>query len=66
MANPRAWGQVVTITVTDLSSAKAKSWPNTPSQTSKVITPPDNAMMVSQNADRLARSWVLDLLSWAS
>ena len=53
------------MTVTVRSMANAKSWPTTTCQIKKVITPPPRATMVSHSAAVLARSWVLDLLSWA-
>ncbi|GBE58419.1 hypothetical protein BMS3Abin01_01356 [bacterium BMS3Abin01] len=65
-ASPRAWGQVMTITVTVRSRANAKLSEEKISQKARVIPPAAMAMMVSTRAARLARSWVLDLLSCAS
>ena len=62
-ANPNAWGQAMTMTVTVLSKAKTKSCLAMPSQTNMVSPPTESAMIVSHKAARLARSWVLDLLS---
>ncbi len=53
------------MTVTIRSRAKAKFMCMTASQTNRVMAPPPRATMVNQSAALFARSWVLDLLSWA-
>ncbi len=65
-ARPRACGQVITITVTVRSMEKRKSRPEKASQANMVIAPEPMAIKVSHMAAVLARSWDLDLLSWAS
>ena len=55
MARPRAWGQVMTITVTMRPRAKLKSLP-APSQMASVSPPADSAMTVSHSAAPFARS----------
>ena len=65
IASPRAWGQVITITVTIRDKAKTNSLRAIPSHTASVINPALIAIMVNQSAARSARPCVLDLLSCA-
>ena len=64
-AGPSACGQVITITVTARSTAKARSRFMKSSQMRKVPAPLTSAMRVSHIAAVSARFCVLDLLSWA-
>src|SRR5262245_65579758 len=65
-ARPSAWGQEMTSTVTARSMAKAKvcSLKNNQENTVKQLT--DRAMTVSQEAARMAKYCVRDLLACAS
>src|SRR6218665_3386535 len=65
MATPSAWGQEVTMTVTILSRANDKSWPDE-YHTIKVITPTVIETNVSHLATLSARFWVLDLAPCAA
>ena len=60
IASPRAWGQVITITVTLRSRENAKVSEAKTNHTIRVITPAESPMMVSHFAARSARFWVLD------
>src|SRR5660397_201153 len=62
MASPRAWGQVITITVMVRPRANSKALPAR-SQAARVIAPAVMATIVSHMAARSARSWLRERLS---
>lgn len=66
MANPRAWGQAITSTVTAKVRANTRGRPAGISQTRKVPSPTVTATTVSQWAARSANRWMGGFAAWAS